>query len=453
VISKVISIFLFCLVAVVPSFAQNNLTEQKFSVDEMKADISFLKTKLQAVHPALYLYTTKDRINKVFDSLDNGLLAPLTVLEFYHHITVISSVIKDGHTIMLPGEKITQLYNQNSKFLPYKLSVQQDRLYVNKVFTSDSSIQPGDEILQINKISAKEIIARLVERQIRDGYNLTYPVWILDNYFREYYSYHFGHPEHFEIVVKGKSAIAHIDALPKQIFAPAASDGIITKIDDARHWAVLTIKSFDNDILKSSYKQQFETSVSKSFEQINAAGIANLIIDLRNNQGGDIENGVFLLAHLLNKPFAVVQEYYCVDGNGLKACHGPALGLQKPKQKVFGGQVYVLINGGSFSNSAIVASCLRANKRVVFIGEESGGNPNVIAGFIKNIQLPNTKIRVEIPTRQFVITSKDGNDGRGLMPDYLVVPRQTDVLLDKDTVMNYTFELIAKPENAKDSRP
>jgi hypothetical protein len=444
VISKAILIFLFSLVAVVPSLAQNNLTEQKFSVDQMKADISFLKTKLQTYHPALYLYTAKEGIDKALDSLENVLSTPLTALEFYRHITVISSVIKDGHTIMLPGEKITQLYNQSSKFLPYKLSVQQDRLYVNKVFTSDSSIEPGDEILQVNKISAKEIIAQLMERQIRDGYNLTYPLWILDNYFREYYSYHFGHPEHFEIVVNGKSAIAHIDALPKQIFALAASDGIITKIDDALHCAVLTIKSFDSDILKSSYKQQFETSVSKSFEQINAAGVANLVIDLRNNQGGDIENGVFLLAHLINKPFAVVQEYYCVDGDGLKACHGPVLGLHKPKQKIFEGQVYVLINGGSFSNSGIVASCLRANSRAIFIGEESGGNPNVIAGFIKNVQLPNTKIRVEIPTKQFVISNKDGNDGRGLMPDHLVAPQQADILLHKDTVMNYTIDLIGK---------
>ncbi|MBK8351986.1 MAG: hypothetical protein IPL21_09905 [Saprospirales bacterium] len=36
----------------------------------------------------------------------------------------------------------------------------------------------------------------------RDGYNSTYPLWILNEWFREFYSYVFGHPTTFNLSIK-----------------------------------------------------------------------------------------------------------------------------------------------------------------------------------------------------------------------------------------------------------
>jgi len=457
---QIVFLLLIFLLPINYLFGQKpNYQEKTFSTNELKADVKYLKTKLETNHPGLYLYTSKSLIDKLFDSLENSISKPLSELEFYKHITIISSIIKDGHSILLPSTKTTEYHNQNSKFLPYHFVILNSKLYIDMVYTKDTSIQTGTEIISINNVEASDIIKQLSERQVRDGNNITYPLWILSNYFRQYYSFMFGHPETFTINFKinDQTNVATINALtkdsiyyyrekayPNKTFFNLPNEGIKLRIDTTKNYALLTIKDFHNDVLKKEFKQNFEKTIASYFEQINNSKSESLIIDLRNNQGGDIENGVFLLSYLFDKPFSVVQEYFCVENSQLIHCNGPSLGEHKPNPHNFNGKLYVLINGGSFSNSAIVASSLQANKRAIFIGQETGGNPNVIAGFIKEIDLPNTKIQVQIPTRQFVITDKLNNNGQGVIPTQLVIPKLADILEGKDTELDYTIDLISK---------
>lgn len=433
--------------------------EQLFSIKELKSDLAHLKNKLEALHPGLYLYSQKPQIDHVFDSLQNDITAPMTETEFYRHITCISSIIKDGHSIILPAERTMEYHTKNSLFLPYHFTIINKCLYVDLVCTNDNSIAAGTEIISINNVNTTGIINQLMERQVRDGNNLSYPTWILNNYFREYYSFSFGHPENYTIAYKtnGDVHTSTINALPKdsiyfyrqlhypgKLFSRQPNEGIKLQVEKDRNYALLTIRDFHNDILRKEYKQNFDKVIAAFFEQINDAKTGNLILDLRNNQGGDIENGVFLLSYLLDKPFTVVQDYFCVEGHQLQHCNGPSLGTHKPKPGNFKGNLYVLINGGSFSNSGIVSSCLQANRKTVFIGEETGGNPNVIAGDAKDITLPNTKIQVQVPTRQYVITDKAKNSGQGIMPTHIVMPTLADILEGRDTELNFTIGLFNK---------
>lgn len=462
---QILTFFLTLLVFLNTSFGQkSNNQEVVFSTDELKADLKYLKTKLENNHPSLYLYASKSTIDKVFDSLENSIFKPLTELEFYKHITIISSIIKDGHTIILPSAEITNSLNSINKFLPYHFVILNNQLFVEMVYTNDNSIPAGSEIISINNVQANEVIKHLSERQVRDGNNLTYPIWILSNYFRQYYSFIFGHPANFGISYKinGQTNAASIKALPKdsiyfyrqknypnKIFSNLPNEGLKLKIENGNKYAILTIKDFHNDVLKKEYKQNFDKVIASYFEQINNSKTENLILDLRNNQGGDIENGVYLLSYLLDKPFSVVTEYYCVENNKLQHCKGPSLGQHNPKSNNFKGKLYVLINGGSFSNSGIVSSCLQSNNRGIFIGQETGGNPNVIAGFIKEIKLPNTKTQVQVPTKQFVITDKVNNKGQGVMPTQVVIPKLADILEGKDTELDYSIDFINKTNNGR----
>ena len=363
-------------------------------------------------------------MDQVFDSLENGISKPMTELEFYKHIAIISSIIKDGHTIILPSPTNINFHYSMSHFLPYHFAILNHQLFIDMVYTHDGSIPIGSEIIRINHVEVTEIIKQLGTRLVRDGYNLTYPNWILNNYFRQYYSFNYDHPSNYDIYYKtnGQVFTASIKALPidsifyyrqkhypNKTFSNLPNDGLKLNFINENNYAILTIKDFHNDVLKKDYKQNFKSVIALFFEQIKNSQTENLILDLRNNQGGDIENGVYLLSYLLDKPFSIVQKYYRVDKNKLKQCKGPSLGQHIPESNPFKGKLYVLINGGSFSNSGIVASCLQSNHRATFIGQETGGNPNVIAGFTKDITLPNTKVQVQIPTKQFVITDKLNN--------------------------------------------
>lgn len=455
---KITTILLTLIISANFSSGQDlNIQEKLYSVDDLKKDLYFLKTKLENNHPNLYLYTQKSLINNTFDSIENSIDKPLSATEFYKRITIISSLIKDGHTIILPNSEVT---NQSGNvFLPYHFVIINNLLFMDMSFTTDNSLPIGAEIISINSIQADNIITELLKRQIRDGNNETYPVWILSNYFRQYYSFIFGCPKTFTITYKSneqtktttinalsKDSIAYYrqKKYPDKVFSFLPNDGLKLKIEIDKKYAVLTIKDFHTDILKKEYKQNFDKVIDSYFEQINKSKTENLILDLRNNQGGDIENGVYLLSYLLSKPFSVVQEYFCVNKKRLEKCNGSSLGTHTPKSNNFKGNLYVLINGGSFSNSGIVSSCLQANERATFIGQETGGNPNVIAGYIKDISLPNTKIQIQIPTKQFVITDKAKNNGRGLLPTHIIEPNLTDIINNTDTELEYTIKLINK---------
>ena len=129
-------------------------------------------------------------------------LKPLTALAFYSYITPLSSVIKDGHSNIFFSEQSIQHYNQNSKFFPFNIYGTGNKIFNTKNFSDDTTIHIGAEILSINDVGSKEVMAYLLIRQGRDGNNENYALWILNNYFRAYYSYHFGHPDSYSLVVK-----------------------------------------------------------------------------------------------------------------------------------------------------------------------------------------------------------------------------------------------------------
>jgi hypothetical protein len=451
----------FCLLS-------NNLSGQTkqeplVSTDQLKEDLQYVRKKLEANHPNLYLYTSKAEMDRIFDSLYSGITKPISVLEFYKHLTIISSIIKDGHTIILPGSKVTDYHNKNSRFLPFHFTITGDQLYVDMTCTSDSQVMDGDEIISINDITSPEIIKTLISRQVRDGYNLTYPTWILNNYLREYYSYIFGHPDQFIIKYKHDNTvkISTVSGLlkdsifyyrkikyPARINEKKPKEGLLLRFAPDNKYAVLTIKDFHKDVLRKVYEQNFEEVTGNYFTELSEKKTTNLVLDLRDNQGGDISNGAFLLSYLIDTPFKNIDAYYKVDNSQsdfqLKKSTGESLGNHSPKAKVFKGNLYVIVNGGSFSNSGIVASCLKRYNRAIFIGEETGGNNKVLAGDVNDYHLPNTDILIEIPTKQYMLDESAPLTGYGTAVDFPVRQSVKDIIDMKDSILNFTIEFIQK---------
>jgi hypothetical protein len=413
----------------------------RFSVRELQTDFQFLRTKLEKTHPNLYLYTPKTEFNLFFDSLYKSIEIPLTEMEFYNLTTLLNSKIKDGHTMLLPSEKATNYFNQNGKFFPFYIVIANGKLYVNMNCSADTSLKEGAEILSINGIGTANIMNQLLTRQIHDGNNQTYPIWILTNYFKEYFSFSFGHPTTFSMTYKMGNTdqqTTTINALSKdsirfykqakysnRISTTKEKQGLVLEIQKQLSIATLTIKSFDNDILNTEYKQDFKSTIEKMFIQIRNNHVCNLILDIRNNQGGDFESGRLLLSYLLQQPINYLdnsKEYRRLT----------------PIKNNYNGNLYVLINGGTFSNSGIVSSYLELTKRGIFIGEETAGNKNIISGDPTDLVLPNTKIISEISTKKYVIRNNP-NDGHGVVPSYYITST-----IDKDTTKEFVLSLISK---------
>lgn len=445
-------ISIFFLIASLTSsvFCQSNTYNPTchFSVDKLQKDFKFLRTKLEKIHPNLYLYTLKTDLNLFFDSLYNSIKIPLTEMEFYNLITLLNIKIKDGHTMFLPSEKASDYFNQNGTFFPFYIVISGDKLYVNMNCSPDTLIKEGSEILSINGIWAANIINQLLIRQIRDGNNQTYPVWILTNYFKEYFSFSFGHPATFSIMYKFRNLdlkTAKINSLskdsikiyrqakyPDKVSLTNEKQGIVLEINKQLSTAILCIKSFNKEILHSAYKQDFNSTIKKMFTQIGNAHIRNLILDIRINQGGDFEPGKLLLSYLLRQSVKYLPK-------------SKEFEIVRPKKNGFKGKLFILINGGSFSSTGILSAYLESTKRGIFIGEEAAGNKVVISGDTTDLVLPNTKILFELSTAKYTIL-KTHNYGHGVVPNYNMTSSIDNLILNKDITKEFVLSII---ENSK----
>ena len=436
-----------------------------FSTSECLEDWNLYKTKLEKEHPNLYLYTSQAEMKQFFDSITSSIVEPMNSINFFNLITLVLPKIKDGHTHIFPDPSAIEDNDLHAPYFPIKVHWDGGRMYVVKVYSSETQLAPGTEIQLINGVNASFLYNLMMRHQIRDGYNATYPAWILEQYFAEYYSFHLGNPDSFILETRRPDIVFEtyaIKALPKDSIAyynkmkygelrgdALFNTGITVSIDTSNHTALLTIKDFHNDILRAMYQQKFKQAIEDCFGQINQHHVEHLILDLRNNQGGDTENGVTLLTNLLDAPFKVVEAFsevdmktYSIPMARLKLVSRSELGMHEPLPDHYTGKLYVLINGGSFSNSAIVCSALQRYNRCKFIGEETGGNPCVIAAGGKYINLPNTKTKVLVPNLQYEIRYKSRNTGIGILPDYPVVPTLDDILAGRDPVLQYAYQLI-----------
>ena len=420
----------------VPAQTSHYDPSRSYSKDYLKADLHILKDHLKITNPGLYRYLSRVDFAVFFDSLDRTIDRPMNEQEFLRSITLINGRIGDGHTMFLPSAAAAEYNNTKGKFLPFSVVYLGGKLYITENCSADSTIRRGEEVLRINGTPVPVIMEQLLTRQIRDANNQNYPLWILNHYFTAYYSFSFGQPDQFLLELKEGDEPSHfknITALTKdsirhlrQLRYPANKSLGVT-LEEEGQTCVLTIKSFDPDLIRSVYQQDFHRTIDSVFVLLKRHGVKNLILDLRDNQGGDFEPGRHLLSYLLLKP-----SLFLLAGKASRLIH--------PRVNRFAGGLFVLINGGSFSNTAIVSSILEREKRAIFIGEETGGNKYIISGDPVGSELPHTRIQSYISTTTFWIR-RGKNDGRGVVPSYPIAPTIGDILSQKDAAKECAFKL------------
>lgn len=442
--------------------AQHNIFEKS----QLLEDIEFLEVQLQKYHPNLYVYHTKEEIDRAFENLKTELPNSMHTTEAFSHISQSASIVKDGHFIFQPDKETLQHYYASAKLLPLDLYWLDDKAYLLRNYT-DMLIDTGVQVVSINGIKSSEIRQTIVDRVIRDGNNKTYPQWILNKFLRPYFCFFYESPDTFTIDfidAKDKpqtiklNGLRHaeiraksIEKYPDYTRLNNPSKGIELILNKEKSLARLNIKSFDDKILKQSYKQRFKKSIKEVLAQLESNQINNLIIDLRGNQGGEVTNGIFLLRHLLDEPFQVVLAFNKVDKKNftdpikrIKSDKGFGTGFYEPKSKNhFSGKLILLVNGGSYSNSGIFSHIIQSNKRGLIIGQETGGSAYTLVGYPeKKMVLPNTKIQVSIPRLQFILQPYKNQKKTGVIPDVTIVPSISNMINSQDPAYEAAYNMM-----------
>ena len=442
---------------------------QNYSRAELTADITFLQTQLFEKHSGLDTYTSLEEINNTLNQMKATLPDSMSAIQFYGHISPILSTIKDGHTMLLPPSVYLEKSNTDSLFLPLRMFNSGDKLYVELNYLPEDKIPNGSEIISINGVPAAVILNTMLNGMMRDGHNDAYARWALNWWFAEYFSYWYDHPAKYQIqfinpegvlqnvIIDGATKEAYNEYRAKRYpnrsftrtYDHKPGTAVVFTLDTINSIAIMKIKDWDEAVLKNTYHQKLRKTIDSCFDSIFLFHIQHLVIDIRDNQGGSLVNSKHVLSYLLNTSFDLVDNYYKVSNPALdagnsryKKTSGENSKSNKIRKEIYTGKVYVLTNGGSFSNSGLFASTLKRNNRALFIGEETGGSIYSLNANTKSLTLPNTQIQFELTTKRFAINESIPNAGRGLIPDYVVHPTITNLVEGRDVILEKALDVI-----------
>ncbi|NML39565.1 hypothetical protein HHL17_20355 [Chitinophaga sp. G-6-1-13] len=470
-----ILLFLSFTLATHALFAQKALTK-KYSSDECHCVIDNAAGVLETSQPGVYRYHSKAEFKRYLDSVKATVKGPMTELELYRKLKPLVTRIGCLHTDLITGVNYKGWLDRSPNLLPFQLYCEGSRAFVVKNYSADKSIAPGDEILAINGRSMPDVLKLLLPTIPADGYNQTMKYLALYHMFPSWYRSIIEVADTFALTVKHNST-EKVCVVPAAKKKDIAQDGFLEEFSYPKQLAFkvtgntgfLTIHTFANSVIKKG-DQRFKEFIDKTFEELQAKGIPNLVVDLRYNTGGSDVNAAYFSGFFFDEPYrywdrievtdkiakkikGVVRIWYrkpvqqdsaWLWQKGKTVKDFDFFEVQQPSPNHYKGNVYVLINGFCMSSCADVTSVLSCHKKAVFIGEETGGGyQGNNSGLMPGVNLRPTKMVLTVPLQEyFTAVDPKVNFGRGTMPDYPVKMTVDDIVKGEDKPMEVAMELI-----------
>lgn len=434
---------------------------QYFEKDVVKADLEYLYNALQEAHFNVYAYTSKEEFEEAFLRVKNDIredtLELLEVTSLYQRLV---SKINNGHTeIDFPGASYAQYAYAGGTLFPLEIAFEEGQCLIRKNFSSIEEIKTGDEITHINGQSMEEILDAIYPQLSAERAYFKNAKIELYSFPRLYWQV-FGQIDSFDVQIK-KDEQTQSYALN----AVNLIEGYEMKREEVMN-AQMNVQ-FYNDVAYlnpghfSGDETKYKLFIDSAFLEINKVQPANLIIDLRNNFGGNNSFSDYLVSYIANKPFqwnsrlsirsskflkehvrkyndttdVYFQEILSRNDGEIYDYHFDDYKPQ-PAEKRFVGKVYVLVNRQSHSQAAVTAAQIQDYDFGIIVGEETGEYPTLYASQFQ-FTLPNTGILVKVSKGQ-IVRVNGSLKKEGVIPDIYI---QDHLLDEEDEILN---ELIKK---------
>ncbi len=141
--------------------------------EKLRDDVEFLRTAIHRVHPDPYRYITRVALDRMLDSLRDGLRVPLDRSEFLLHLLPAVHALKDAHVQLdLPEEQMGRLL-MDTPVMPLRVKLLSGGLYVEEELKGFRSLPIGAHITAINGRPTDDIVAAIARHVPVDGENVT----------------------------------------------------------------------------------------------------------------------------------------------------------------------------------------------------------------------------------------------------------------------------------------
>ncbi|MCX7041501.1 MAG: S41 family peptidase [Gammaproteobacteria bacterium] len=477
------------MLASLPTPVHAHTVDGSLTEAQASQNARILQRALRDLHPALTKYRSQAQIDAAFGRFDARAKAARTATEMYLAATELAAAIRCGHTwtnVLNQDGASKQLLLESANKLPARITLVDGRWLV--LSSADPAIAVGDEILSINGVAGKDIVARMLPYLRADGssdgkrlrqlghdrgdYSQMDIVWPLlsppiDGRYSLALRSQAGPTRNAS--VKSITLAQRDSILAAQGFKAPGEDWTFRIEGNVGYLTLPTFAFFRSSFDWSSF-------LTKSFQQLDSARVPNLVIDLRANEGGDGSIGGEVLSHLITQSFDFTSSqsvttyervpydlaryldtwdfsFFDRTGRVEKITQGTAAGKYRdtargdgrqtivPVATPYRGRTFILVGPENSSASFQFALLAKQAGVATLVGQRTGGNQRGLnGGQLAWLTLPNSGVSVDIPL--LAATYSQDTPDASVIPDVEVRPSIDALRAGRDMDMERVKRLI-----------
>ncbi len=385
-----------------------------FTKEQVIEDINYTLDTIKSFHMACRNGLPKE-VEEQRNLEIKNLSESTSTIDEWRIISRILARFHDAHTKIL-GPKI--FYSK----LPFSVKSEGDRLYCE-----DGEFK-GAEITEINGMKISDIY---------ENFKLNFSYEIEE----------WPHAIFFKMgMLQSHLAIAGIDTLKPMEFTFKTKNGVIKKeiefVNGQRKYTSLENVSYKIDkensvgiltINSCCYDDNYRNTVDKFFADVEANKVKNVVVDLRQNVGGDSKIINYFSRYLNNIKDVKLGKIEGVRETYSRYYTEDEVKKIKINKNMFNGKIFILTSNFTFSSATMFATVFSDNKLATIVGEVPGNSPTSygdVGGRVFNT--PNSKLTFM------------GSGKRFYRPDETKDPERLtpDVQVPAEEALNKTYELI-----------
>ncbi len=418
---------------------------ETLTAEQAAEDVRVLKRALQELHPGLTKYQSEAEWQAKLARFETAGQAARTPEALYLAASELAAGIQCGHTwtnmLNQQGAIKATLLDAPNK-LPFRMQWVADRLLV--LDSVETRIRTGDEILAINGANPAQIRTMAWPYLRADGasdqkrirqlghdrfdysqMDITWPLLSppVDGHWQVQLQR--GDMKH-KVSVKAVSLETRATRLAEQGIQPKSEAWTFTVDGKTARLTLPTFSFWNSDFdWKSFLKQSFESMVAQN--------VTTLVIDIRENEGGDGAIGARIVQHLIDEPIQFESNqsatryervpyilaryldtwdfgFFDRTGQVRPITDGPQTGMLEFLPRAYGkqtfepiapqfrGKVFLLIGGENSSATFQFAQLAQDKGVATLVGQSTGGNRRGLSGGqLAWVNLPNSGVAVDIP--------------------------------------------------------
>lgn len=438
------------------------LQAQYISKSQAVDDIDYFNKALLEVHYNPYLHISQASYEKITDSLKSSIGDSISVKSFMLLMSILTSSIKDGHTMPSIVQQIFKSDFKKKIFFPLELVSDNDFNVYLPIQNEQFNVPTGAMITFINGM---DIQAYYRKASSMIGGLPAYQKEMVINLLGSYlYLSEVKPPFKVEYKYKGKKNAVMIQEgiTLKECLAKA-----LPQVNNQQFNFKLKENKIGHLVLNTMEPdfKKYTAFFDSCFTVLNNTKINTMVIDLRKNLGGNSQIADLLISYFNDRPYSLsggrfwrvsqrYKDFLTAQGDTANTYHqkpnntvldyrksGPHQPVFVDNKLLFTGKVYLVTGPLTFSSANMLVDGVKEYHMATVIGQPTGENTNDF-GEGYSMELPNSKLKIQTTTSFDLGVDGNPDINHPVIPDKLIQPSMKDKIHKSDPVIGYILRTV-----------